>query len=196
MNPEFWQSKYESGETRWDKGSPAPPLLEYLANKTLTGKWLVPGCGTGHDVRALASVGVIPVGMDFAPAAIDAARSVKPVGQETYVLANFLDLPASYTGAFDGIFEHTCFCAIRPDDRPAYVASCASALRKGGELLAIFYLDPREADDDGCPPFPTDWAEIPRLFGAAFELVDLWKPAHCYPGREGRERMARMIRKA
>jgi methyl halide transferase len=195
VEPEFWQAKYESGETRWDKGAAAPPLLEYLSGKPVLGRWLVPGCGTGHDVRALAAVGAQSVGLDFAPAAIDAARAAPRVGTESYLAGNFLQLPVEFVGTFDGIFEHTCFCAIRPEHRRAYAASCAAALRPGGELLAIFYLEPREAEDDGCPPFRTDWSEIPGLFGGKFELVDSWEPAVCHPGREGRERMARLIRR-
>ena len=50
----FWQEKYEQGETPWDKGEPSPGLVDFLADHNLNGRILVPGCGSGHDVRAIA----------------------------------------------------------------------------------------------------------------------------------------------
>jgi SAM-dependent methyltransferase len=90
-------------------------------------------------------------------------------------------------GAFDGVFEHTCFCAIDPSQRPAYVEAVASALKPGGQFLAIFYLDPGNDSPDEGPPFGVSIAELDRLFLPRFTLLREWLPQHAYPGREGRE---------
>ena len=48
-----WDELYQAKETPWEKGAPAPPLLEWLRMRgPLEGEVLVPGCGHGHDVRA------------------------------------------------------------------------------------------------------------------------------------------------
>jgi len=66
-----WQRRYEEKDTPWDKGMAAPPLVHYLRENTIAGHVLVPGCGRGHDVRALArQPGCSVVGLDLAPAAV------------------------------------------------------------------------------------------------------------------------------
>ena len=51
-----WDRRYQIGDIPWEKGAPAPPLLEWLqACGPLHGNILVPGCGYGHDVRAIAA---------------------------------------------------------------------------------------------------------------------------------------------
>src|SRR5271155_3806383 len=92
-----WESRYRIGDTPWEKGGPAPPLLEWLRIRgALHGAVLVPGCGTGHDVRAItdASPAAEVLGLDFAPSAVEHARRVRPAGNEKYRLGNLFDLPA------------------------------------------------------------------------------------------------------
>lgn len=187
--PTNWEAHYISKNMPWEKGAPHPALVDYLAKREVRGRVLVPGCGMGHDVRALAAHGANPVGLDIAPSAITAAQSLPAAGAEEYVLGDFFALPASMTGAFDWVFEHTCFCAIDPSLREAYVQSAREALKPGGQLLAIFYLDPGNDSPDEGPPFEVSLAELDRLFLPKFELVEEWLPANTYPGREGREWM-------
>ncbi|MGB8169021.1 MAG: methyltransferase domain-containing protein [Chthoniobacteraceae bacterium] len=184
-----WEAQYQKGETPWDKGAPSPGLLDALASEPLRGRVLVPGCGAGHDVRAIAPLAEEVIGIDIAPSAVEAARRFAPTGRERYELANLFDLPAALRGSFDWVWEHTCFCAIDPAMRPAYVEAVAGALRPGGHLLAIFYLDPGNTSPDEGPPFEVSIAELDRLFSPRFTLVKEWLPQRAYPGREGREWM-------
>ncbi len=187
-----WEARYQSHDTPWDKGCAAPPLIEWLETNDLCGKVLVPGCGSGHDVRAIANSGVETViGLDLAPSAIDSAGNQPRVGSERYRLANFLSLPPELVGAFDWVFEHTCFCAIDPTLRATYVRAVAAALVPGGHLLAIFYLDVGERD--GGPPFGTTREELDDLFGATFETLTESVPTRSYEGREGCE-LLRVLR--
>ena len=184
-----WESHYVSKDMPWEKGSPHPALLDYLAEYQVRGRVLVPGCGTGHDVRALAAHGADPVGLDIAPSAVTSAQSIPAAGTESYVLGNLFALSPELVGAFDWVFEHTCFCAIDLSQRPAYVQGVHDALKPGGSLLAIFYLDPGNDSPDEGPPFEVSLAELDRLFLPRFELLKEWHPARTYPGREGREWM-------
>ena len=187
--PTDWEDQYQKGETPWDKGAPSPGLVDFLGVEMVSGRVLVPGCGLGHDVRALAATADEVVGLDLAASAVAAARSVPSVGGERYVQGDFFALPAEMRGSFDWVFEHTCFCAIDPAQRPAYVEAAAGALKPGGKLLAIFYLDPGNDSPDEGPPFEASITELDRLFLPRFTLLREWLPQHAYPGREGREWM-------
>lgn len=187
--PTDWEAQYQKGETPWEKGAPSPGLVDYLAEHPVRGRVLVPGCGFGHDVRALAGAAEEVVGIDIAPAAIAGAERYPRVGAERYELADFLNLPRHFRAAFDCVWEHTCFCAIDPPLRAAYVDAVGRALKAHGTLLAIFYLDPGHDSPGEGPPFEVSVAELDRLFFPRFELVREWLPARAYPGREGREWM-------
>ncbi len=187
-----WESCYQRGETPWDKGSASPGLIDFLACRQVTGRVLVPGCGLGHDVRALSAAGARVVGLDIAPTAVDVARRVVPVGEESYEQGDLLQLAPELRGGFDWVWEHTCFCAIEPSLREAYVGAVASALRPGGRLLAVFYLDPGHGRGEDGPPFGVSPAELDWFFGGRFHLLEEWTPVRAYSGRLGRERMRLM----
>lgn len=180
-----WNRRYFEGDTPWDKGEAHPAIGLALAEGVLSGSVLVPGCGTGHDVRALAAAGLDVLGLDIAPLALDRARSHAPAGSERYLLGDLFHLPAGLRGSFDGVFEHTCFCAIDPARRHDYVEAVASALKPNGRLLAVFFTNP---DNDGNgPPFGCTRGEIDELFAPRFRQVREWGGAPTYAERQGRE---------
>ncbi len=186
-----WEAHYQSGDTPWEKGAASPALLEALARVSLRGRILVPGCGLGHDARALAAAGAEVVGIDIAPSAIAAARANPGVAKERYELADLFALPAAMRSAFDWVWEHTCYCALPPAQRSDYVRAVAGALRPGGELLGVFYLDPGQPLPTDGPPFETTLSELDARFSPHFTLIEEWLPTKAYPGREGREWMRR-----
>jgi methyl halide transferase len=188
-----WEKRYQIGDTPWEKGASAPPLLEWLEGRGgMQGSVLVPGCGTGHDVRAIAaaSPSAEVVGLDVSPSAISLAGQMPSAGNETYLVADLFNLPIELTNRFDLVFEHTCFCAIEPRRREEYVRAISRALKPRGSLLAVFFLnpwDPGEAPEEGGPPFAVTRQELDFLFGTYFRLVEEMEPRTAYPGREGRE---------
>lgn len=201
MQP-HWEEQYRSGETPWDKGAPSPALIAWLQEHPgeMTGQVLVPGCGTGHDVRAIAAAepNTLPIGLDVAPTAIAACRQHPAVGSEHYVEGDLFDLPGELQATCDWVWEHTCFCAIDPARRDDYVRAVAKALRPGGQLLGIFYLDPYRGDHQpgGGPPHGCTLDELRRRFTASglFSVELAEPPAACYPERAGRELLARFSR--
>jgi SAM-dependent methyltransferase len=194
--PTDWENQYVTKDTPWEKGAPSPGLVDFLAVEPVRGRVLVPGCGFGHDVRALAAAADEVVGLDIAPSAVEGARSIPAVGRESYIVGDFFALPKRMRGSFDWVWEHTCFCAIDRERRPDYVEAAAAALKPGGHLLAIFYLDPGHDDPNDGPPFGTSLAELDELFASRFTLVREWLPERAYPGREGREWMRLLALKA
>lgn len=194
-----WQQFYASGETPWDRGGPAPPLLQWLETHRLHGRVLVPGCGTGHDVVALAGSGASRVvGLDIAPGGVAAATArTTGLSQVSIIEGDLFEYAGGAgRGQFDWVFEHTCFCAIPRERRDDYVSAVASALKPGGSLLAIFYLHPWDAgeDQEQGPPFRSEVAELDRRFSSLFTLVESYVPTVSYSGREGKE-LVRLLRK-
>lgn len=188
-----WQRRYEQNDTPWDKGLPAPSLATFLRERPISGRVLVPGCGRGHEVRLLGSQpGVSAVGLDLSPTAVAQARGLSAglPGIE-FIQGDFFKLPPDLKSAFDWIVEHTCFCAIEPRQRPGYVAAASAALRPGGNIFAIFYLNP---GSETAPPFRISREELSALFDPHFLLLEEWVPRECFPGREGRE-LVRILQK-
>lgn len=194
-----WETRYQSGDTHWDKGAPAPGLVEFLHEhpELPRNSVAVPGCGFGHDVRAWADFGFNVAGFDIAPSAINRAidltsawlsHSPPGVNVPAFNLTDFLADDPPFQ--FDYVFEHTLFCAIQPVERDAYVEALLRWLKPGGTYLAINYI---VCDPDG-PPFPVDREELWRRFRSHFHLIDQWIP-RSYHNRTGRELMCWWRRK-
>jgi SAM-dependent methyltransferase len=186
MSGTDWESRYQSGDMPWEKGAPSPGLVDFLAahpdlpRETV----LVPGCGSGHDVRAWAQAGFAVTAYDIAPSAVQLTREGNlAAGVNAEVMrGDFLgDAPLRL---FDWIFEHTLFCAIDPACRDAYCVAVRRWLKPRGHYLAVSYLIP---DAEG-PPFGTTRQEQLDRFLPDFELLDEWIP-RSYPNRAGLERM-------
>src|SRR5262247_698726 len=170
--PEFWEGLYATGGDGWELGQPAPPLQDFIDTTPLPrGRVAVPGCGRGHDARFLARRGYDVVGFDFSPAAVTAARALAKrervdVGFEQ---RDIFTLVREYAHAFDGVWEYTCFCAIDPARRDAYVRTMATILKPGGWLLACFFPMRRIAA------------------GPRFRVARAQPPIRSARGRQGRE---------
>lgn len=143
---------------------------------------MVPGCGTGHDVRALATQGAEVLGLDIAPKAIAKANAFPLAGKESYELGDFRNLGLDHHGAYDWVFEHTCLCALAPGDRQAYINAVKKALKPGGYYLAIFF---REVEDytGKEPPHPISSAESETLLGEDFVRQGSFVPQKSFPSR-------------
>jgi SAM-dependent methyltransferase len=186
MSRDYWEQRYQANDMQWEKGAPSPGLVDFLAaHPDLNyGTVCVPGCGTGHDVRAFAHAGFSASGFDLAPSAIRLAEEkTKAAGLTAkFQLADFLR--AEPPQKFDWLFEHTLFCAIQPHERDDYVRAVLRWLKPGGDYLAVNYFD---CGPEG-PPWPTTRAEQLERFAPHFDLQADWTP-RSYPSREGRERM-------
>jgi hypothetical protein len=85
MNP--WEARYQSGDSHWDKGAPAPGLVEFLQEhgELPRGSVAVPGCGFGHDVRCWSEFGFNAAGFDIAPSAIQRATELTAEWQKKHL---------------------------------------------------------------------------------------------------------------
>ena len=190
---EFWEGRWRARETPWDHGRHAPPFGEFVRDAgPPEGNILIPGPGSGHDVRYFAELGAQVIGLDIAPSALKAAEEQNPHARAEYRLGNILDPDPSLEGAFDWVIEHTCLCALEPKHWPDYARSVHRLLKPGGYYLALFYRDP---DDDEGPPFRIEEEDIERLFSEGFTLLKAVVPSEAFESRFGREELRWFQRK-
>ncbi len=187
-----WDQRCQGGTPRWDLGQPAPAFQSLLngGDAPQPGRAIALGAGRGHDALFFAQQGFEVTAVDFAPSAIQALQEQAQAQQLALPLLqrDIFDLTPEFAGQFDYAIEHTCFCAIDPALRPAYVSLVADLLVPHGELLAVFFTHQRS----GGPPFGTTLAEVRQLFEPHFETISLTPVTNSVPARQGEEHFGRL----
>jgi SAM-dependent methyltransferase len=163
--PEFWDTRFRGGVTPWDAGSVPSALEIWLKKRSSPLRVLIPGCGTGYEVRAFAERGHDVLAIDFSDAALDAAR------RELGKLANrvrkgdFFSLQAE---PFDVVYERAFLCALPRSLWTEWARRTAELVRPGGELAGFFYLD----DNERGPPFGIAPSQLNSLLTTNFRLSE------------------------
>ncbi|MDX8406848.1 MAG: methyltransferase domain-containing protein [Mariprofundaceae bacterium] len=159
-----WEQRYQKGETGWDRGASSPAIEHWLsAVLQAPARILIPGCGRGHEVLALAAQGFDVTAIDIAPSAVTHLKQQLAQAQlQAEVILGDLFNYAPET-PFDVVYEQTCLCAIRPEQRAAYEKQLYGWLKPGGRLLALFM----QTGAEGGPPFHCDVQDMRELFPAS-----------------------------
>ncbi len=165
---EFWDARFQSGETPWDRGAAHPQLQMWLGAGTLRPcRILVPGCGTGHEVAALASSGFDVTALDYAPEALRRTRRTLEAANAGAELIEADVLAWSPDRDFDAIYEQTCLCALYPDQWRSYADQLHRWLAPRGKLLALLVQLLRPGAAHGSiegPPYHCDINAMRALF--------------------------------
>ncbi len=175
---DFWQQRFERGQTPWDRGEPGPQIPRWGADGLLAAgqRVLVPGCGSGHDVAAIAALGCDVTGLDYAPAAIALARRrLADAGVEAaLVTADALQWQPPQP--FDAVYDQTCWCALHPDRWAAYAQQLHRWLRPGGRLLLLAMQCRRDSTADGRIEGPPYHLDVHSVRALAPEPAWRWPP--------------------
>ena len=163
--PEFWDTRYRDGVTPWDAGRVPPKLARWLQGQASGRRVLVPGCGSGYEVRAFAEQGDDVLGIDFSDAAIEAARRTLGELAGRVRKADFFTLDAP---TFDLAYERTFLCALPPRERSRWARRVAELVGRGGLLAGFFYFGEGERG----PPFGITARELDALLDPAFALLE------------------------
>ncbi|OJJ58788.1 hypothetical protein ASPSYDRAFT_1176886 [Aspergillus sydowii CBS 593.65] len=192
-----WSDLWNSGESDlWDRGIPSPALVDLVEsyNQTLFCPFqatsttaptattssmekgrknvLVPGCGRGYDVIALALHGFNACGLEISGTAVSEAREfaekelaspqacnfgetwkenpsgIIQAGKAQFVEGDFFDeawLGALDVEQFDVVYDYTFLCALHPSQRGQWAERMAELLKPGGLLVCLefpMYKDP------------------------------------------------------
>ena len=144
--PEFWDERFRGGVTPWDAGGVPPALREWLAKSASRKRVLVPGCGSGYEIRAFVERGDEVLAIDFSAAAVEAARRTLADLADRVRQADFFALDEA---PFDLVYERAFLCALPRRTWRDWARRTAELVRPGGELAGFFYLD----DNERGPPF-------------------------------------------
>jgi SAM-dependent methyltransferase len=142
---DFWDTRFRGGVTPWDAAGVPRPLEKWLENKKPC-RVLIPGCGTGYEVRAFVERGHDVLAIDFSDAALEAARRELGKLADRVRKADFFSFD---TPPFDLVYERAFMCALPRRLWPQWAGRVAELLRPGGELVGFFYFD----DNEKGPPF-------------------------------------------
>jgi thiopurine S-methyltransferase len=71
------------------------------------------------------------------------------------------------------VVEHSCFCALDPAQRGAYLDTVVRLLAPGGWLLGLFWCHERP----GGPPWGSEPAELAHQLKASGLQQQVWEPA-------------------
>lgn len=146
----------------WDRGAPHRLLVDWAQEHLPRGdgrRAMIVGCGLGEDAELVAGLGFDTVAFDVSPTAIRTARRRHPASPVRYRVADLLDPPADWQGAFDLVVESLTVQALPDPPRPAAIANVARLVAPGGTLLVIASARD-ERDPVNGPPWPLTRAEI------------------------------------
>jgi cyclopropane fatty-acyl-phospholipid synthase-like methyltransferase len=147
----------------WDRGGPQPRLVEWAEARRLTGygrRALVVGAGLGDDAEYVAGRGFATVAFDVSATAVETARRRFPDSRVRYRVADLLDPPAEWRGAFDLVVESITVQALPVALHGDAIDRVAALVAPGGTLLVFSGArDAHEPAGDG-PPWPLTAAEI------------------------------------
>ena len=178
----YWEERYQKGETGWDAGKITTPIKEYidqLTNKNL--KILIPGAGNGYEFDYLIEKGFKNVYViDIAETPLENIKKRKPEFATHLLHADFFSLETK----FDLILEQTFFCALPPEKRPQYVEKMASILNPKGKLAGLLFDFPLTSEG---PPFGGSKEEYINRFTPKFEIKKLEHSYNSIKPRENKE---------
>ena len=158
---EIWESRYQKKQTGWDRGKPSEGLQYWLNSGLLAPcRILIPGCGNGYEVLALAAKGFQVTAVDIAPTPIQNLRvALNKAGLSAeLVQEDFFKWQPEQP--FEAIFEQTSLCALPPDLWQQYEKQLYRWLKPKGVLLAQF-MQTKQGDG---PPYHCKIKDMRALF--------------------------------
>jgi len=154
-----WNARYVENDTPWDRGQPSPALLRWVEDLKPC-RIVVPGCGRGHEVVALARRGFDVIGVDTAYTALNQLADQMFDEQLKGLLVEGNVLEWTPEKPVEAVYEQTCFCALEPEHWERYCEQLHRWLAPGGLLKACFM----QTGSEGGPPYHCSLEEMKKLF--------------------------------
>ncbi|KAL6528162.1 hypothetical protein OROHE_015112 [Orobanche hederae] len=183
-----WEECWKEDLTPWDLGRPTPVLVHLNNTGSLPkGRALVPGCGSGRDVVALACAERHVVGLDISDSAIKKAAQNCPMGHQMRRI-----LPSSRRTSSLGVLLSCLISFSTIQLRSLWARKVSDLLKPDGELITLMYpMDNHE----GGPPYKVsvaDYEEVLRPVG--FKATYIAENELAIAPRMGRENLGRWKR--
>lgn len=178
----YWEERYQKGETGWDAGEITTPLKAYIDqvnNKEL--KILIPGAGNGHEFDYLVNNGFKNVHViDIALSPLVHIAKKNPKFKSNLIHDDFFNLDEK----FDLIIEQTFFCALQPTLRMLYAEKMQKILTPTGKIIGLLFNFPLTSKG---PPYGGSKEEYLSLFSSKFIIRTLELAHNSIKPRENKE---------
>lgn len=207
---EYWSSVWARQHPPFFDKLCASPFVAALSSTwglREKARCLIPGCGRGYNVSALATAQptFYVLGVDLCPAAVSLAKERQlaefafqeklelpapfPLQAVEYRCANFFKLPAAHPeNRFDLVLDDCFLCMLDPRVWPGWAKKMSALVKAGGQLVvAIFPIMERDAKAAG-PPFALSIARVRDLLleqGFKALAIESMPPELCHAGRGG-----------
>jgi len=161
-----------TAEVPWDVPRPSKLLAGWAEAGAVVGGGrtaLVVGCGLGRDAEFLAALGFVTTGFDIAATAVRTARERHPDSPVEYGVADLLDPPADWRGAFDLVLESNNVQALPKPERDRAIANIGPLVAAGGTLLVLAAA--ATGEESAAPPWPLTRAEVDAFAGPGLTPV-------------------------
>jgi hypothetical protein len=156
---------WNGGKTPWDLGGVPSALVSFLARTRTSTRVLIPGCGSGYEVRAFHEAGHDVTAIEFSACAVARARKILGALGDKVVLGNFFEHDFGER-PYGLIYERGFLSSLPPAWWLGYASRMANLLPIGGRLVGLF-LYGQEPDP---PPFPMTKKTAAGLLGRSFQL--------------------------
>lgn len=169
----YEQAEGEPALVPWAHQIARPEFVEWLENlpaEKRTGRALDVGCGLGDNAVRLAEAGFNVTAFDISKTAIEWAQKRFPDINIEWRVADLVDPPKDFFGAFDLVNETYTLQALRPPYREAAIKSLAMFVKPGGTLL-IVGRGRHDDEPENPPPWPLVCDELKPIEEAGLELV-------------------------
>lgn len=183
LSADYWNERYEMGQTGWDIGFISTPLKSYIDQLTEKNiRILIPGGGNSYEAIYLLEQGFTNVTViDIAAALTNSLKQKLSAFGDTVqmITGDFFELKAE----FDLILEQTFFCALNPELRKNYALKMIELLKPEGKLAGVLF----NRRFEGGPPFGGNKEEYRKLFSPYFTIKTMEICYNSIPPRAGSE---------
>ena len=190
MDLDFWQDRWEKGETGFHQTSTNPYLAYFYGEKGAPPerrsslKVFVPLCGKSMDVQWLSQNGYEVIGVECSPVAvkefvkeygtsIDETKNDRHIRYEInkqsaenqnidLILGDFFELTPSDIEGVTDVFDRASLIALPQEMRKRYADKMAELLNSGVRTLLIAMTYPQHEMDG--PPFSVSEEEVNELY--------------------------------
>ena len=144
----------------WADMEPKPQLLNWLSDHPGRGRRAVDiACGLGDNAAALDAAGWQTTAFDYVEKAVSWARQRFTDRAIDWHVADLLNLPLEWRGAFDLVNECYTVQSVPPEHHAEFSAAIASLVAPGGTLL-VYARSRGEGTEASGPPWPLMPSEL------------------------------------
>lgn len=184
MDSEFWLARWQENRIGFHRTEANPNLVKWWASVGLSpdATVLVPLCGKSKDLLWLGRSHNV-LGVELSTAAkeqfwlessleptesIAGPYAVSQNGSVTFLVGDFMCLPALYPRAFEGFYDRAALIALPPEMRRQYADTQKALIKPGGRgLMVTVEYDQTEMQG---PPFSVSVEDIRSLYEPEFRV--------------------------